>query len=134
MSEQIRYRHLRTASNGCVTVCAIMGDSMVPERLGFAFCSPRDQFSRRIGRIKSFGRASSESYTTTNLENIPEIAEPFNTGFTAGIISFIDLITSQEKRISSQIPQWLSTKFWPAWKRENPRPERPEDVSVSDYD
>ena len=134
MCEHIRYRHLRTKDSGCVTVCAIMneeGSGKFPIRLGFAFCSPRDQFSKKLGRIKSYGRAQSGTQSLPVCELTDKEVQFFKVGFTAGILSIIESLTDStviwEKRLSSNLeilhtPQWLASKFWPAWKEENPKP------------
>ncbi len=124
--ENVRYRHLRTEDSGNVTVCALMSDndSQVPARLGFAFCSPRDQFSKKTGRIKSSGRARSAFHAIFAYDFTETEVNFFRTGFTAGILAIMNSLADPSRNLKVvTAPQWFTTKFWPAWKKENPEPE-----------
>ena len=53
------YTNLWDAADA-ITVCELDIEDGSPKILGYAVCSPRDQFSRKKGRAVSFGRALAE--------------------------------------------------------------------------
>lgn len=51
----VRYYHIRTGG-GVVTCCVRRNVQESTSELGFAMCSPKDQFNRKIGRTIALGR------------------------------------------------------------------------------
>jgi hypothetical protein len=51
------YKHYRFRDGSATTECQVENDKNEIVALGYAICSPRDNFCRADGRVKSLGRA-----------------------------------------------------------------------------
>lgn len=60
----ITYRHWRLKNGGAVTVaCEVVPDTEdYLFSFGFAFCSPKDRFNKKIGRLIASGRLAKQRW------------------------------------------------------------------------
>lgn len=88
--DDVQYRHFRTKNKGAVTVAYQTSQTGNVVSVGFAWCSPRDQFSRPKGRLISKGRLYSDIASVVrfsekdSIENVPLHEVVFNRIIDAG--------------------------------------------------
>lgn len=76
--------HVRHPKEKAVmTVAARVNEDEDVVRFGFAFCSPKDNFSKKVGRTKALGRVDSAGATWTdfNGHSADALCRIWNNGF-----------------------------------------------------
>ncbi len=120
--EKIYYVHMRTAKRGAVTFALRedgekeMGAVRV-YRLGWAFCSPRDQFAQAKGRLIAVGRLRKRALTAA----VPsaegrqaEVQEVCRRALRAWRESWDESVSEMD---AWRLPRWLMG-FVGAWERQ----------------
>ncbi len=103
IEDKVRYYYLKFGEGasgvpdgflGVATICLIPFEGVITR--GIAFCSPRDQFNKRLGRNIALGRAIKAFCNAHSSEPIPE-------GTPAGILKhrFMDFLSTYSPKLTA---------------------------------
>ena len=113
-SKKVRYVHLHCENGGCVTIATVRHpQNPAVGHFGFAYCSPKDQFKKALGRKLAFVRLMDGL--------LFEMAPWLHNGDAPPIITYIAIDTVdpekpferslkalQEVHQRQMVPQWFS--------------------------
>ena len=115
MTEEIRFRHLRFKQGGAVTIAwhneYDLDSDIKHVSYALAFCSPKDSFNKKLGRIISKGRLSK---ITGNAEQVRGMEYYITTTPSIGFVT-TDIENSSPKTVIKHIGENIQKFYKPRW-------------------